>query len=99
LGATLSVGLVTAAAVGLLGLAGDLVSSFIKRRAGVRSGQDRPLLDQIPETLLPLVLLYKPLALNLLSLTVTAGVFVLLALAGAKLFTHRRSPPSAAHDE
>ncbi|HIE54393.1 MAG TPA: CDP-archaeol synthase [Chromatiaceae bacterium] len=46
--------------VGPLALAGDLLSSFIKRRMGLRSGAMAPGLDQIPESLLPL-LACKPL--------------------------------------
>jgi len=98
LGTMLSIGPVIAAAVGLLGLVGDLVSSFIKRRVGFRSGEDWPLLDQIPEALVPLVLLYRPLALNLLSLAATVGVFVFLALGAAKLLAYRRPPTSARQD-
>jgi CDP-2,3-bis-(O-geranylgeranyl)-sn-glycerol synthase len=98
LGATLSIEPVTAGVVGLLGLVGDLVSSFIKRRAGFHSGQDWPLLDQIPETLFPLVLLYKPLALDLASLGATFGVFVLLAFGAAKVISYRRAPTSHRSD-
>ena len=38
----------------LLAMSGDLVSSFIKRRLGITSSRSSPLLDQLPETLLPL---------------------------------------------
>jgi CDP-2,3-bis-(O-geranylgeranyl)-sn-glycerol synthase len=42
------------AGFGALAMLGDLLSSFCKRRLGLRSGHPAPLLDQIPETLLPL---------------------------------------------
>lgn len=41
---------------GLLGLAGDLISSFIKRRLGLDSSARAVGLDQIPEALLPMLL-------------------------------------------
>jgi len=42
------------AGFGTLAMLGDLLSSFSKRRLGLRSGHSAPLLDQLPETLLPL---------------------------------------------
>ncbi len=91
-GAGLSIGILTAAAVGLCALLGDLLSSFIKRRASAQSGHDIPFLDQIPEALLPLLLLYRPLGLNVVSCASTIGVFVFLSMAAAKVFTYRRTP-------
>jgi uncharacterized protein len=41
---------------GLLSMAGDLISSFIKRRLGISSGQIVPVLDQGFEGLLPLMM-------------------------------------------
>jgi hypothetical protein len=41
-----------------LAMAGDLISSFIKRRLGIASSRSAPLLDQLPESLLPLWLMY-----------------------------------------
>ena len=40
-------------AFGALSMAGDLVSSFIKRRMGLASGARSTALDQLPEALLP----------------------------------------------
>lgn len=51
LGFTLSVGLV----IGGLAMAGDLLSSFIKRRLGLPSGAMALGLDQVPESLLPML--------------------------------------------
>jgi CDP-diglyceride synthetase len=92
LGAILSIGILTAAAAGFCALLGDLLSSFAKRRAGVQCGHDVLFLDQVPEALLPLLLLYRPLGLNIVSCASTAGAFVLLSMAAAKVFTHRRAP-------
>lgn len=41
---------------GVLGLAGDLLSSFIKRRLGLTSSARAMGLDQVPEALLPMLL-------------------------------------------
>jgi hypothetical protein len=41
-----------------LAMTGDLISSFIKRRLGIASSRSAPLLDQLPESLLPLGLMY-----------------------------------------
>jgi CDP-2,3-bis-(O-geranylgeranyl)-sn-glycerol synthase len=48
------------AAFGALSMLGDLGTSFVKRRLGYPSSDSRPLLDQLPECLLPMVML-KPL--------------------------------------
>jgi len=42
------------ASFALLAMLGDLFSSFIKRRLGFSSSRSVPLLDQLPESLLPL---------------------------------------------
>lgn len=49
-------GFVFGALFGLLGLAGDLLSSFIKRRLGLASSSRALGLDQVPEALLPMLL-------------------------------------------
>ncbi|MDO6822530.1 CDP-archaeol synthase [Marinobacter sp. 1_MG-2023] len=41
---------------GLLALAGDLFSSFIKRRLGLASSERMPWLDQVPEAAMPVLL-------------------------------------------
>lgn len=59
---------------GLLGLAGDLLSSFTKRRLGLSSSARAVGLDQIPEALLPMLLAMWWLPV---SLWVVLGVVVL----------------------
>ena len=51
------------ALAGAFAMAGDCLSSFVKRRLGVGSGDMSPGLDQIPESLLPAAVcgLYLPL--------------------------------------
>jgi CDP-2,3-bis-(O-geranylgeranyl)-sn-glycerol synthase len=59
--------------VALGAMFGDLVASFIKRRLGLRSGESAPVLDQLPESLIPVLLLMGPLGLG----WADAGVLVL----------------------
>lgn len=86
-------GFMTGAAFGLLALAGDLGSSFVKRRLGHESGKSVPLLDQLPEALLPMVLLYGPLGLSSLSMTGTALAFLMLDLAATRATTTLLATP------
>jgi CDP-2,3-bis-(O-geranylgeranyl)-sn-glycerol synthase len=59
---------VTGAGFASLAMLGDICSSFIKRRLGIAPSRSVPLLDQLPESLLPLCTLvdlvlfrlYKP---------------------------------------
>jgi CDP-2,3-bis-(O-geranylgeranyl)-sn-glycerol synthase len=81
LGFTWAVG----AMAGLLSLAGDLLASFTKRRLGVPSSGQAFGLDQVPEALLPLLVLRETLDL---SWPVLAGVtlaFLLLETPAARL--------------
>jgi len=45
---------VTGAGFACLAMLGDIFSSFIKRRLGIASSHSLPLVDQLPESLLPL---------------------------------------------
>ena len=77
-------------AFGSLSLAADTVSSFAKRRLSVAPGHEFPILDQLPEALLPLIVLSRPLELGILECFGLAGVFSLLDLATLRL-RHRES--------
>lgn len=79
---TTGMGLVFGLLFGLLGLIGDMISSFIKRRAGLGSSGRAIGLDQIPEALLPMILAWYWLDLNGL---VVAGVVVLFTLSNILL--------------
>lgn len=73
------------AMAGLSSLAGDLLASFTKRRLGVPSSGRAFGLDQVPEALLPLLVLRETLGL---SWPVVAGVtlaFLLLETPAARL--------------
>ena len=50
----LQLSMIEGASFALLAMLGDLCSSFIKRRLGVASSRSVPLLDQLPESILPL---------------------------------------------
>jgi len=84
-GMSVSVGFTTGAAFGALALTGDLLSSFVKRRLARASGHWMPLIDQIPESLLPMLVLQHPLGLEGGSIFATIAVFTLLDMVASKL--------------
>lgn len=67
-------------AFGGLAMLGDLVSSFLKRRMGFASGRSAPLLDQLPETLMPLTLLRPVLGPTGREIIVAACLFIVIDL-------------------
>ena len=77
--------LVTGALFGSLSMLGDLLSSFIKRRLACRPGRNCPLLDQLPESVLPLVLLQPVLGSNALETASAVVAFILIDLLGSRL--------------
>jgi CDP-diglyceride synthetase len=62
------------ALVGSLAMAGDLFSSFVKRRLDMPSSSRARGLDQVPESLLPLLACRDPLSLTLAD--ILAGVII-----------------------
>jgi len=62
--ALLQLGWLQGVVLGLGAMLGDLLSSFVKRRLALAPGTGRPVLDQLPEALVPLLLLrlLEPLA-------------------------------------
>jgi CDP-diglyceride synthetase len=66
--------------VGGLAMTGDCLSSFIKRRLGYDSGGMALGLDQIPESLLPLLGVWGPLALSGTGILATVGAFMVFEL-------------------
>jgi hypothetical protein len=78
-------------AFGTLSLAADTASSFIKRRLRLPLGTEIPGLDQLPEALVPLIVLGRPLGLRLIESVTVTLVFMLLDLAAIRLRhpTHR----------
>ena len=62
-----------AAALGAM--LGDAAASFLKRRFGVRSGASVPLLDQVPESLIPALALQTPLSLTSFDMALVVSGF------------------------
>ena len=56
-------------------MAGDLLSSFVKRRLGLAPSSRAPGLDQIPESVLPLLACRGALALSVPDIAVVAVLF------------------------
>jgi CDP-archaeol synthase len=61
--------------VGLGAMAGDLLSSFTKRRLGMKPSSKATGLDQIPESLLPALMCWKHLSLSLIDVIALVGAF------------------------
>lgn len=76
-------------------LLGDVLSSFIKRRAGLPPSSRATGLDQLPEATLPLLLMHEYFALNLLTGVITVVGFTLLEIVLSKLlfYLHVRRRP------
>jgi len=69
----------------VLSMLGDLLSSFIKRRLKLRPSSMALGLDQIPESVLPLLLLKGPLGLTWPGILRTVVLFMVLELALSRL--------------
>ncbi len=93
----LGLGAGTGALIGLLAMAGDALSSFIKRRLGLPPGAKATGLDQVPEALLPLLVVAGPLGLQLpwldLVLLVTAFTLFDMGVSGPLYRLHLRRQP------
>ena len=84
LGFAWQLGLVVAAAV----MAGDLLSSFIKRRMGLAPSSQAIGLDQIPESLFPLIASRWMLPVSFLDIVAGVAIFLLAAPILSRLFFH-----------
>jgi len=79
---------------GILSMAGDLFSSFIKRRAGKESGTTLPVFDQFFEGFLPLIYFYHKFSPGKSSIFLLLILFCILAYTGAwflKIISHPKS--------
>ena len=83
------------AVVGVASMAGDLFSSFIKRRLNMPCSSMAPGLDQVPESLLPLLLVQFMLPVTITDIVaVVAAFFVTELLISRVLFRlHIRDKP------
>jgi hypothetical protein len=70
---------------GALSLVADALSSFVKRRLHLAPGTEVLGLDQLPEALLPLLILSNPLGIGLPGSVLVAIVFLSLNLAFMRL--------------
>jgi len=73
------------ASFGLLAMLGDLCSSFIKRRLGLPSSQSVPLLDQLPESVLPVWMLQAVLGPTVIEMLAAVGAFIVIDLLSSRL--------------
>ena len=69
----------------LLAMTGDLCSSFIKRRLGIASSRSVPLLDQLPETVLPLWAMQSALGADTYEMLTAVVLFIVLDLLLSRL--------------
>jgi CDP-2,3-bis-(O-geranylgeranyl)-sn-glycerol synthase len=66
--------------VALWAMLGDLLSSFIKRRIGMTPGSQALGIDQLPESLLPLLAVAGPLTISATEIMATVITFAVLEL-------------------
>ncbi len=76
IGSTLEIGILIA----LTAMSGDLFSSFIKRRLGIKSSDMAPFLDQVPESIFPAIYLRETFDLDLNDIVILVCVFIVLEL-------------------
>lgn len=68
------------ASFALLAMLGDLCSSFIKRRLGFASSRSVPLLDQLPESILPLWGMQTVLGASVSEIALAVCTFIVIDL-------------------
>lgn len=76
----------TGAQIAIYAVLGDVLSSFIKRRLGMASSSMAPLLDQVPESLLPAVMLMETFDLGFQSIIILVCMFIVLELILSGIF-------------
>lgn len=69
-----------------LAMLGDICSSFIKRRLGIASSRSVPLLDQLPESLLPLWIMQPIVGGTAAEILTTVVLFTLADLVLSRLY-------------
>ncbi|NND92955.1 MAG: CDP-archaeol synthase [Granulosicoccus sp.] len=74
----LELGVLNGLFFGLSAMLGDSLSSFLKRRAGLNPGDSVPWLDQIPEALVPALVVRGALQLDWIQLVVVVVGFTLV---------------------
>jgi len=71
--------------IGITAMAGDLFSSFVKRRSGKPSSSMALGIDQIPESLLPMIAVHYLLDVSWLGVLIVVGLFFVLELVASKI--------------
>ena len=71
---------ITGAGLASASMCGDLLSSFTKRRLGLRAHSQALGLDQVPESLLPLLLLQNKIGLGYSDIAIIVAAFIVLEL-------------------
>ena len=81
--------------VGSLAMAGDLVSSFLKRRMALPPSSRASGLDQVPEALFPLLACRNPLSLTMADIAAGVGLFFIGEVLLSRVFytLHLRDRP------
>ena len=74
------------AGAAMLAMSGDMISSFSKRRLGLKSSAQAPLLDQVPEALLPALGLKATLHLSWEEIVLVTFGFALLEIVLSVIF-------------
>ena len=85
----------TGALMAVAAMAGDLFSSFVKRRLGHPPSSRALGLDQVPESLVPLLVFRGPLGLGTADIVLAVAVFFVGELALSRLLykAHIRDQP------
>ncbi len=80
---------------GAAAMAGDLLSSFVKRRLGLPASERATGLDQVPESLLPALVCAYGLELEWLDIIIVTGIFFVGEIALSRLLykLHVRARP------
>ena len=71
--------------IAILAMAGDLLSSFIKRRLKMQPSKMAPFLDQVPESLFPALYMMLVLSLAWNDVVLIVMVFIVLELVLSKI--------------
>jgi len=72
--------------IAIYAMLGDMSASFIKRRLGMATSSKAPLLDQIPQSLLPAILLRHEFGLDWQSIGILLILFIILGQVLSYLF-------------
>lgn len=81
----LGAGAALGAGIAAVAMAGDLLASFTKRRLGLKPHARSFGLDQVPEVLLPVLLLHPWLELGWMASGLVVAAFVLLDITGSRV--------------